>query len=498
MRVVSYVRVSTADQIQGYSLAAQREAIRLECTRRGLELINECCDEGISAKFDDLSKRPGFRTAIEAVTSGQADAIIVHKLDRAARNLRVLLEVMDEIEQGLISVTENIDTTTPQGRMFTNMLGVLAQYYSDNLGQEIKKGKDQRRRDGMFNGKIPFGYRKADNDAHNRLPLIKDDVPILCTIADRREWSRYMALKHAFELNASGMTLPNLAHELTTIGFRMRHSEAHQILSNRFYLGEIPLMEGKRRVGWMPGKHDGIIDEEVFQQAELTRRRNRNGSASVRHGARVYTFTGLVRCARCHGPMYCRTDSSKRGRSSSRIYCGNRHVNKTCDQPSLMAERLEEVIGKWLNAFSITPELAEKAVQHLGERPPPNREHEVSRLQQRRRRLVKLYEWGDIDYAEYAAEKAKVEEQLKLIDTVETVEDSVNDVANSLAHLGEHFERQDQRGRNAIASRVFDEILVDGKQVVAFRLQPPIDRYLRDRIDIVSKQLQLSDSRRQK
>lgn len=62
-----------------------------------------------------------------------------------------------------VAVAQDVDYTKPEGRMFMGMLATLAQYYSDNLAQETRKGKAERRAQGLYNGSIPFGMIKGDH-----------------------------------------------------------------------------------------------------------------------------------------------------------------------------------------------------------------------------------------------------------------------------------------------------------------------------------------------
>src|SRR5262249_23628187 len=101
-----------------------------------------------------------FKAMLEAAEARQVDAVLVHKLDRFARNLLVLLTSLNRLgraDVSFVSVTEQIDYSTPQGRLFLIMLGALAEWYSNNLSEETGKGKRERTRQGLHNGQVPFG-----------------------------------------------------------------------------------------------------------------------------------------------------------------------------------------------------------------------------------------------------------------------------------------------------------------------------------------------------
>ena len=115
-RVALYVRVSSEEQLEGYSLDAQRRAARALCAERGWEIVAEYADEGRSARYEDLSRRPRFKALIEAAERHQFDVVLVHKLDRVARNLLVLLESLGRLGRAgaaLESCSEKLDYVTP-------------------------------------------------------------------------------------------------------------------------------------------------------------------------------------------------------------------------------------------------------------------------------------------------------------------------------------------------------------------------------------------------
>src|SRR3954462_2786101 len=98
-RVALYVRVSSDEQIEGFSLDAQERAIVDYCLDHNYRVVARYRDEGVSARTDDLRKRPEFRRLLEDAEAGRFDVLIVHKLDRFARNLRVTLETLDRLER---------------------------------------------------------------------------------------------------------------------------------------------------------------------------------------------------------------------------------------------------------------------------------------------------------------------------------------------------------------------------------------------------------------
>ena len=94
MRVLAYIRVSSLDQVDGHSLEAQIRAIREYCRSRGWELVAIYREEGKSADTDSIAKRPKFRQLLDDCAKRLFDIVVVHTLDRWARNVKVAMDSM--------------------------------------------------------------------------------------------------------------------------------------------------------------------------------------------------------------------------------------------------------------------------------------------------------------------------------------------------------------------------------------------------------------------
>ena len=164
MRAGIYYRVSSEEQVEGYSLDAQRRALLEFCRAKGWVVAREYADEGKSARGDRIEKRPAFRRLLEDAEAGALDVVVVHKLDRFSRNIRVTFDSLARLDAaGVVftSVVEHqFDFTTPMGKVMLALLAAFAQYFADNLAQETKKGKGERKAQGLYNGWLPFGVKK--------------------------------------------------------------------------------------------------------------------------------------------------------------------------------------------------------------------------------------------------------------------------------------------------------------------------------------------------
>jgi DNA invertase Pin-like site-specific DNA recombinase len=162
-RAVIYLRVSTKEQTErdgdpeGYSIPAQRKA----CGRRAHSLeavvVGEYVDRGESAKTAD---RPALRAMLERVAEGDIDMVIVHKVDRLARNRADDVQITMTLKTAhvqLVSVTENIDET-PSGHLLHGTMASIAEFYSQNLANEIMKGTLQKVKGGGTPTLAAIGY----------------------------------------------------------------------------------------------------------------------------------------------------------------------------------------------------------------------------------------------------------------------------------------------------------------------------------------------------
>lgn len=157
IRVVSYLRVSTAEQADsGLGVEAQRLAISGEAERRGWLSVTERSDLGFSGK--GVTGRPGLQEALEMLASGEADALVVAKLDRLSRSLLDFANVMATAKaQGwnLIALDLGIDLTTPAGEFLAGVMASAAQWERRIIGQRTKDALAVRKAEGVRLGRPP-------------------------------------------------------------------------------------------------------------------------------------------------------------------------------------------------------------------------------------------------------------------------------------------------------------------------------------------------------
>lgn len=157
MKVAIYARVSTLDQ----SINTQLLLLREYCTRMDYKEVEEYQDEGFSGKDD---KRPAFERMLRDLRENKINCIIVYKLDRIGRSLQHIIALFEEFKRRnveFISLTQNINTTTPEGKMFWLILCVFGQYERELIISRTVAGLARARKEGKILGR-PKG-RKDKN-----------------------------------------------------------------------------------------------------------------------------------------------------------------------------------------------------------------------------------------------------------------------------------------------------------------------------------------------
>src|SRR3990172_5589995 len=160
MRVTAYLRVSTDEQAEsGLSLSHQREKTKALADVYDWELVEVIQDEQSAKNMN----REGLQRILSLVRSRKVEGVIVYKLDRLTRvqrDLMDLLEVFDRFGVRLVSVSEQLDTQSAGGRFFVGMLGLIAQWERETIGERTPAAMSQLRKNGKrFSRIAPYGWR---------------------------------------------------------------------------------------------------------------------------------------------------------------------------------------------------------------------------------------------------------------------------------------------------------------------------------------------------
>lgn len=182
MKVIGYLRVSTQEQEQsGLGLEAQQEKIRAYCGLYDLELVDMVQD---AASGKSLKGREGLALALAMIARGEAEGLIVAKLDRLTRSVKDLGELIEKYfaKFSLFVVAEQVDTRTASGRLVLNLLTSVAQWERETIGERTAAALGAKRARGeKTGGAVPFGYdleagKLAENPQEQAIIRLIDDL----------------------------------------------------------------------------------------------------------------------------------------------------------------------------------------------------------------------------------------------------------------------------------------------------------------------------------
>ncbi len=202
MKAVGYCRVSSLDQTNGTSLESQKAQIEAYASMKGLELLDVLVDPGVSGSIP-LSERPAGRELVKKLESGQAQAVIMCKLDRGFRSASDCLTTVEYWKEKGISLHilnlggTTIDTGSPTGKFFLTVMAGAAELERNLIRERCIEGRRARKAEGKRIGEVPFGFR------------VEKDGKTLTT--DYREQSVIQFIKN---LAAKGRSYRAIADEL--------------------------------------------------------------------------------------------------------------------------------------------------------------------------------------------------------------------------------------------------------------------------------------------
>ncbi len=353
-RAALYARVSTEEQTEGYSLDAQKTAFKRLCKDKKWTLYHEYVEPGRSAHTDDIRKRPVFKQAIDDALAGQYEVLVVHKIDRFSRKLKITLEYFEKLGKngiGFVSIENNIDYSTPEGKLMLMMQGGLAEFYSENLSRETKKGWNERRKQGLYCGALPFGAMKGDD----KTPVPDIQERETETNGNTQTVRNYEGLNLAFNLAAQGKSTREVAKRLNSAGYRTTGTHGSRlfskdtvigILGNKFYVGYIPDGDG----GWLKAKHEPFIDSALYEEVQTMREDSKRTKNTINVTKNTYSLSTLMWCNKCDSKL--RVQMSPSGRP--RVYCAGRAKGDTdCDSRGTFLDIYESQIEWYLENFHI-------------------------------------------------------------------------------------------------------------------------------------------------
>lgn len=437
-KAVIYARVSTEEQAsEGYSIEAQKQLLQEYAKQRNIQIIDEYIDEGKSGK--SIDGRPELLRLLSDARENKFDIVIIYKLDRLARKTRDSLEIAERLERHnvlLMSYSENIDTTTPGGKMFYTLISSFAEMERSTIIDRVKMGMNQRAKQGKWNGGIVLGYDVIEKEL-----VVNDEEASI--------------VQEIFNLANLGHGYKKIAYMLNKIGYKTKKNRDFSIatvkgiLDNPIYIGKIRFNQHenwseKRRKGKnnepyiIDGTHPPIISIELWEHVQQKRQQR---SYQPSQSQQPYFLSRLIRCPECGHGMVSAKARGHKGRVYRYYQCGQFHnKGKTvCSPNSINADRAEQQVIEELKRVVSEPYFIEKLVEKMNS----EREEAEKPLLKEKKRLFQECEktekrvdtivnqlMDDIELKSIYTKKLKEQQQL-----LETYQEKLASIDNQLQSI---------------------------------------------------------------
>jgi DNA invertase Pin-like site-specific DNA recombinase len=457
----AYIRVSTIRQGQsGTSLIEQRSSIERYCQRYDLQIVKEYEEQETAAR----QGRPVFLQMIKELRRGVASGVVMHKIDRSARNLRDWAELGELIDKGIEVhfANENLDLYSRGGRLSADIQAVVAADYIRNLREEVKKGFYGRLKQGFYPLPAPLGYLDKGGGAAKEIDPL--NAPLI---------------KKAFQLYATGeYGLRSLVQKMKSLGLRTKHGQTVSanslgvILHNPFYTGMIHL---KKTGEFYEGQHSPLISRKLYDQVQDVLKGKTVTITNKKSLSGTFLFRKLLTCENCR---YRLVGERQKG------YLYYRCHTSECPQKTVREEKIDESFTSVLQNLQFSSEVMTGFAdwfKHRHDQAEQNIEAERKalkfNLEQTRSRISRLTDAladGAIDQELFVQKKnALIGAELELKDKlakVETIEpealrktERFLELANS-AYLS--YKMASFRNKRDLIKTLTSNFLINGKSVL--------------------------------
>ncbi len=532
MRVAFYVRVSTEEQVERYGIPLQVESLKALVKSRGklsdgsdaLIFAGEnhvYIDEGVSGTTP-VDERPAFARLKEDIINSPAgnkpfDVVAVFKIDRFARRLKILLDIIDlfdDYDIKFISVNESIDTSTPFGKAMLGIIGVIAELELETIKARTQAGRDEAAKRGKAMGpSSPFGYTK---NSEGYLVIHEKEAQVVKMI-----FEMFVEEKQTTQEIATWLTEHKYLSPAASAAFYGKRKSPRKKNANEFWRAEAvaTTLKDERYIGnnyygryvkrgkerprseWKLSERPLplIINPLTFAKAQklLAAQKHTRAVAKDDH---VYLLSGLLKCGSCFDRQRDASEAHwigwrrelHRGRKDFIHYylCGRKNTAKSdvhCAALPLPAKEVEEFILEESVKFLSNPEAVYTYQQNL-----LSTRKEITALEKKQKHLTNLlnaipgkkeifrqqHVEGIIDMEKLKREKAGADQEEERIRVeLDEVERQIAQGAISASYLQaidlfakkykgvmQDF-KNDREGAAELLHALIDEIIVDSRPV---------------------------------
>ena len=386
IRVALYIRVSTEEQaLHGFSLDAQESALIEYAEQHGYKIVGIYRDEGFSAR-KPATKRLVMQQLLHDVEAKKLDLILFTKLDRWFRSVgdyHTVQRVLDKNKVVWRAILEDYQTETADGRLKVNIMLSVAENEADRTGERIRFVYFSR----VGKGEAPFSSRTAP---YGYKVEIVDGIRKLVKNPDTQEATEYF-----FRMAVSRSI--RYAGEMTNkkYGLKRAYRQWHGMATNPAYTGTYHNIED--------------YCEPYITQAEFDHINDNPQQVRKAQQNRVYLFTGLIKCAHCGRRMTAKYTVSSNGREYMYYRCQGALVG-ICSTRALSERKIEAYM-----LDNVRAEMERQVAEYEAKQAAPQKKKkkaDISKLQERLRRVNVSYQAGNMTDDEYLSTTAEIKEAI--------------------------------------------------------------------------------------
>lgn len=365
-----YTRVSTAMQVDGYSLEAQKDKLRRYADFNEMQIAGEYSDAGFSGK--NIKGRADFQRMLDDIAAQKDDVsyVLVFKLSRFGRNAADVLyslQLMQDYGVNLICVEDGINSSKEAGKLMISVLSAVAEIERENIRAQTMAGREQKAREGKWNGGFaPYGYTLVNGE----LIVAEDEAEIIRVIFERYIHTNDGVHGVAEYLNKHGYT-----KKVRQNGSLQQFSRSFVdgVLDNPVYMGKIAY--GRRRtekkIGTRNemhivekdefptynGQHEAIVSEEDWNLAQSKKKKSSFRRDAFVDPSHAHILSTLLICPSCGKKMYgnvSKAHGKKDKKTRYYYYC--RHVKgatgHTCNfHTSIEQSEIDRTVARVISAM---------------------------------------------------------------------------------------------------------------------------------------------------
>ncbi|NRD80039.1 recombinase family protein [Bacillus sp. BRMEA1] len=366
VRAAIYIRVSTEEQKNNFSLKAQESVIRDYADNKGMEIYDVYCDDGYSGK--DFN-RPDVQRMFKDLSEDRFTIILVWKVDRLSRKNTDVLIFIDKhltpYNKKLVITSIDIDSSTTTGYMFISLLSTFASYERATIIDRVNSGMQKRAEEGLWNGGTVLGYDSVEKF------LVVNEV-------------EQKLVEDIFTMRANGLGFKAIVNILNKRGEKTKNknpfsiSSVKFVLKNPLYIGKIRWGEhrelneksqkGKSEPLYIDGIHTPIISLDLWEKVQKVNQLQEEAFSNNRNFKGDFFLSGILRCPKCGaGTVMCMT--KKRDGEGYHLYymCQSYHSKgrTACSTNLIKKDVVEQKVLSVISELIQNEEIINKIIQKL-------------------------------------------------------------------------------------------------------------------------------------